>query len=170
MEEEIQLPYIKDPMTPKQEKGLTMVVKGISKRYPFITGYELIEDYKKWQGCLFLILTVDPFKMGEYLNCSLETWWDKSFRDNPQEYDGQSFYSLRSYLPDSCLDFDTASEIKKKMEESLKSMYEHLPEQYIKHYEHTSEALKGNIYKEIPFITGYQLDLSDIPSVDNFST
>ena len=61
--EEIQVPYEKDDITPKEEKGLTMVVKGISKRYPFITGYQLIEDYKK---CIDYCYEQNPDKKYKY--------------------------------------------------------------------------------------------------------
>jgi hypothetical protein len=168
-DEEIKVPYIKDSITPKEEKGLNMIVKGISKKYPFITGWQPIDNYKQWEGCIFLSIKVDPFKMGEYFKCPLPSWWDKSFKNTPQEYDGQKFYSLRSYLPDSCLDWDTAYKIRTKMEESLQLMYEHLPEQYSKYYTHTSESIKGMVFKEKPFVSEFILDLSDIKSVDNLS-
>jgi hypothetical protein len=112
-------------------------------------------------------IKVDPFKMGEYFKCPLSRWWDISFKSNPQDYDGQKFYSLRTYLPDSCLDWDTAYKIRTKMEESLQLMYEHLPEQYSKYYAHTSKTIEGRIFKEKPFVSEFTLDLSDIPSVDN---
>jgi len=168
-DEEIKVPYVKDSITPKEEKGLTMIVKGISKKYPFITGWQPIDSYKQWEGCIFMSIKVDPFKMGEYFKCPLSRWWDISFKNNPQEYNGQKFYSLRSYLPDSCLDPDTAYKIKMKMEESLQLMYEHIPEQYSKYYTHTSESIKGRIFKEKPFVSEFTLDLSDITSVDNLS-
>ena len=168
-EEEIKVPYIKEDITPKEHRGLTMVVKGISKKYPFITGWQPIDNFEQWEGCIFLNLKIDPYKLGEYFKCPISRWWDISFKNNPQEYNGQKFYSLRSYLPDTCLDFDTAYKIKTKMEESLQLMYEHLPEQYSKYYLHTSKVIEGRTYKEKPFISEFTLDLSDIKSVDNLS-
>lgn len=163
MEEENEITYVKDDITPKEEKGLNMVVKGISKKYPFITGWQPVDNYKLWEGCIFLNLKVDPYKLGEYFNCPLSTWWDKSFKDNPQEYDGQRLYVFRSYLQDdSCLDLDTEYNIKKKMEESLQLMYEIIPEQYSKYYTHTTESIKGMVFKEKPFISEFIMDLSNV--------
>ena len=169
MEDEIKTPNIKDEITPKEHKGLTMIIKGLSKKYPFITVWKPIDGYRNWEGCIFMTLMIDPYKLGEHFKCPLLNWWGESFKNNPQEYDGQKFYSLKSYLPDGCLDYDTANNIKKKMEESLQLMYEHFPEQYSKYYTHTSEVLKGYKYKEKPFISEFKLDLSDVKSVDKLS-
>lgn len=163
-------PNIKNEITPKERKGIDMVVKGIVKRYPFVTGWEPIINYRDWEGVLFVNLIVNPFKLSEYFNCPLTNMWNITFKNNPQDYNGQRFYSLRSYLLDSCLQYDDAFKVKMKMEESFQNLYEHLPEQYSKFYIHqNSEVIKGYRYKEKPFISEYTLDLSDIVSVDNLS-
>ena len=155
---------IKEPLTPKEIKGVTMTVKGLARKYDFITGWELIDGYRDWEGCLFLNLKVDPYKLGEYFNCNVKRYWDKSFRQDPQYYNGKDFLSLKVYLEEGCITYETAVSTTIQMEQTIQLFYNGLPDNYKKTYSNiTSEIIRGRVYDEKPFISQYLLDLNNIP-------
>jgi hypothetical protein len=43
----------------KQLKGINLTIKGVAKKYPFITGWELNDNWDKWFSLVIINLIVD---------------------------------------------------------------------------------------------------------------
>lgn len=115
-------------LTPNEIKGVDLCVKGLKKKYTFITGWDTVEDYTKYNNVLFITITVDYYKLSDYygLNIRENMKWYMDKKD--PEWWGNDFYSLLSYM-DIPEGSELSYEIRAQMNERLNLLYEALPEE-----------------------------------------
>jgi hypothetical protein len=117
-------------LTDKQIRGIDLVVKSVSKKYPFILGWEFTETWKKYHYHLYINLYVDWKLISEFYNQPLRDFYIKY----PEEVSGGA--TLFSYL-----DFDKSvttqdSFFEKGYNEGMKikslmeNLYNGLPEEF----------------------------------------
>ena len=108
--------------------GINIIVKGASKKYPFIVGWELPSNAEKYEFTTYINLLVSPNKLKEYFNKELK----KSFYSNESS-------SLSSFFvtPDPWEEkekweeeFEYFYNIKKEIQRYLRSYYDAVPEEY----------------------------------------
>jgi len=58
-----------------QMKGINLVVKALSKKFPFVTGWELSDRWDIYFNIIFINLIVDLEKVGEYYNVDISNYW-----------------------------------------------------------------------------------------------
>ena len=152
---------IKDELTPKEIKGLDIVVKGATKKYPFIKGWELHPDYRTYKGVLFVTLKLNPFTFGEWYGCEVTDFWKRDLIEGGY-YSDKMYYSLGTYLDDKCVDGDEVYKIKTEISEKLNSLYNMLPKQYISTYMFTPSFTETKPYPMIQTIiaSDYRVDLT----------
>lgn len=115
-------------LTPNEIKGVDLCVKGLKKKYTFITGWDTVEDYTKYNNVLFITITVDYYKLSDYygLNIRENMKWYMDKKD--PEWWGNDFYSLLSYM-DIPEGSELSYDIRAQMNERLNLLYEALPEE-----------------------------------------
>jgi hypothetical protein len=117
-------------LTDKQIRGIDLVVKSVSKKYPFILGWEFTETWKKYHYHLYINLYVDWKLISEFYNQPLRDF----YINYPEQVGGGA--SLFSYL-----DFDKSvatqdSFFEKGYNEGMKikslmeNLYNGLPEEF----------------------------------------
>ena len=79
-------------LTEKQRRGIDLVVKSASKKYPFILGWELFPDWQKYDAHLYLDLYVDWNLISQYYNEPINPY----YVEYPEAIDKTS--SLFTYL------------------------------------------------------------------------
>ena len=50
-------------LTPNETRGVDLIVKSLKKKYNFITGWDVEDDYMKYDNTLFIKLTIDSEKV-----------------------------------------------------------------------------------------------------------
>lgn len=144
----------------KQEKGIDLVVKSVSKKFPFIKGWVLNEVKEDGYMIIFIDLYVD---LEEYLknfdlypSSFIQRYSDKS------DIKGVSLWHWGSEEPDGVYvgagneEYvkygETAKRINDHIREILKDRYEQLPEEYqlrfyndIRRYETPASLLNFNL-------------------------
>lgn len=129
-------------LTDKQIRGIDLVVKSISKKYPFILGWEFTETWKKYHYHLYINLYVDWKLISEFYNQPLRDYYINHFEDVSN---GASLFSY--------LDFDKSvttqdSFFEKGYNEGMKikslmgNLYNGLPEEFQVFFIH--EGVLGN--------------------------
>lgn len=129
-------------LTDKQIRGIDLVVKSISKKYPFILGWEFTETWKKYHYHLYINLYVDWKLISEFYNQPLRDF----YINYPEQVGGGA--SLFSYLDFDKLVTTQDSFFEKGYNEGMKikslmgNLYNGLPEEFQVFFTHV--GLLGN--------------------------
>lgn len=111
----------------KQIKGIDISIKSVAKKFPFITGWGITDDYEKYETTLYIFLTINNKKLQEYLN--IDTDLRVNFVDKSSallvnfdwgEYESEKWDKIGE------ISYNTAKEISNQMRE----FYKNLPEEY----------------------------------------
>ena len=122
-----------------------MMIKSISKRYPFIIGWKPSEDFLEYDTMLNIDFMIDYDKLAKFFNAETDETW-KRIIENEGPYSmyslgGPFSYDKFPHIKD--LSYDTSA----KIEELLTAMNHELPEGFSITY--TYENFRGD-YVDIP--------------------
>jgi len=127
-------------LTEKQIRGIDLVVKSASKKYPFILGWELFPDWEKYDAHLYIDLYVDWNLISQYYNEPIRPF----YAERPEIVLGKTS-SLFSYLgseyswEDSLgrdKHFQTGYNHGVQIKNLIINLYQALPEEYQIYYSH----------------------------------
>ena len=115
-----------EQLTKKQLRALDMMIKSISKRYPFIIGWEPSEDFLQYDTMLNIDFKVDYDKLAKFFNADPDETW-KRIIENEGPYPTYSLggpfdYDKYPHIKD--LSFNTTE----SMERILTTINEELPD------------------------------------------
>ena len=115
-----------EQLTKKQLRALDMMIKSISKRYPFIIGWEPSEDFLLYDTMLNIDFKVDYDKLAKFFNADPDETW-KRIIENEGPYPTYSLggpfdYDKYPHIKD--LSFNTTE----SMERILTTINEELPD------------------------------------------
>lgn len=124
-------------LTEKQIRGVDLVVKSASKKYPFILGWDYFDEWKKWDSMFYIDLYVDWSLASQFYN--------ETFRQYYIDYPETVFSdtsALFAFFEDSIGDkhknFMNGYNAGRKLKTFVSSLYEALPEEFQRHYVHES--------------------------------
>ena len=134
-----------EQLTKKQLRALDMMIKSISKRYPFIIGWKPSEDFLEYDTMLNIDFMIDYDKLAKFFNAETDETW-KRIIENEGPYPmyslgGPFSYDKFPHIKD--LSYDTSA----KIEELLTAMNHELPEGFSITY--TYENFRGD-YVDVP--------------------
>ena len=115
-----------EQLTKKQLRALDMMIKSLSKRYPFIIGWKPSEDFLLYDTMLNIDFKVDYDKLAKFFNADKEDSW-KRIIENEGPYPMYSLggpfdYDKYPHIKD--LSYDTSENI----ERILTTINEELPD------------------------------------------
>lgn len=116
-----------EQLTKKQERALDKMIKAISRRFPFITGWKPSEDFLTYDTMLNIDFMVDYDKLAKFFDADTDKGWKRILDNEGGTY---SMYSLGGpfnydkYPHIKDLSYDTST----KIEELLTNMNQELPE------------------------------------------
>jgi hypothetical protein len=116
---------LRDPLTPKQIKGLDLVVKGVSKKFPYIVGWEKSEVFEKYQTQMFIDLIVDMTKLSEYFDKSIKYYWVEDLEVGRRDFGGGIYF-----LNDNDDVENVALQNKKIIESRIDESFKLLPKEF----------------------------------------
>jgi len=130
-----------EQLTKKQLRALDMMIKSISKRYPFIIGWEPSEDFLLYDTMLNIDFKVDYDKLAKFFNADPDETW-KRIIDNEGPYPTYSLggpfdYDKYPHIKD--LSFNTTE----SMERILTTINQELPEDMTITYQY--ENFRGEL-------------------------
>jgi len=117
-------------LTPKQKRGLELVLKTLMKKYNFINGWELIRDWGKWATTFYFNLDVNIYKLSEFYNKPIDEY-NKIKIDNGEVIETTSLFSIVRTTNPGEQDRDDAYNEKKNMQNFLNQLYENLPDDMV---------------------------------------
>ena len=123
-----------------------MMIKSISKRYPFIIGWKPSEDFLEYDTMLNIDFMIDYDKLAKFFNAETDETWKRIIDSEGGTYSmyslgGPFSYDKFPHIKD--LSYDTSA----KIEELLTTMNAELPEGFSITY--TYENFRGD-YVDIP--------------------
>ena len=125
-----------EQLTKKQERALDKMIKAISRRFPFIVGWNASEDFLRYDTMLNIDFIIDIDKLGEFFKTEPEPYYRRVIdKDGPYEvYSlGSPFdYDKNPHIKD--ISYDTSA----KIEELLTTMNHDLPEGFSITYPYTN--------------------------------
>jgi len=113
------------PLSPNQIKGIDLVVKGVSKKYPFIIGWEKSEVFEKYQSQMFINLIVDMVKVSEYYNGEIKPYWVEDLEIGRNDTSCGTFY-LKNH--EEIQEVSYAN--RRNLEKRVNDIYKSLPKEY----------------------------------------
>lgn len=137
---------INHDLTEKQLRGLDLIVKGTSKKFPFINGWSLADDYRNYRATLYIDLYIDYPKMAEFLGYKIHSSVMKRYLDGKLELSSSSLSPFLATLEDEyplwgeekqTEIFEAGYELHVKIKEMLNKLYNNLPDDYVLTYETT---------------------------------
>jgi hypothetical protein len=111
----------------KQMKGINLAVKALAKKFPFVTGWELSDNWDRHFNLININLIVDLEKVGEYYNVEINDYWIG--RWNSDEVEDTSYILSTAYKTDLDNLVET-NKIRKKMDD----IYSSLPDDFCMFY------------------------------------
>ena len=116
-----------EQLTKKQYRALDIMIKSLSKRYPFIIGWKPSEDFLKYDTMLNIDFMVDYKKLADFFNADTDNSWKKIIDDEGGSYPTYSLggpfnYDKFPHIKD--LSYNTSENI----ERILTDINEELPE------------------------------------------
>jgi len=119
-----------EQLTKKQERALDKMIKAVSRRFPFITGWKPSEDFLAYDTMLNIDFIIDVDKLGEFFKTEPEPYYRRVIdSDGPYEvYSlGSPFdYDKNPHIKD--LSYDTSAKIEELHNSSLHyPLYRGLP-------------------------------------------
>lgn len=131
-----------EQLTKKQERALDKMIKVISRRFPFITGWKPSEDFLTYDTMLNIDFIIDYDKLAKFFGADTDKGWKRILDNEGGTY---SMYSLGGpfnydkYPHVKDLSYDTSA----KIEELLTNMNQELPEGFSITYPY--ENFRGEI-------------------------
>jgi hypothetical protein len=116
-----------EQLNKKQLRALDLMIKSLSKRYPFIVGWEPSEDFLRYDTMLNIDFKVDIDKLAKFFNAETDESWKRIIQDEGGSYPAYTLGGLFNYdkyphIKD--LSYDTSENI----ERILTDINEELPE------------------------------------------
>lgn len=143
--------------TPKQIRGIDLVVKSMSKKYPYVKGWKFDEEYDRWPTTLYIDIFVNWKEYGEVNGYRFRNYYEKNYDNtssllkSPAPY---VFFDLDEFNKEEREIFiNKGYEDTKKFKTTLMSLYEKLPDEFLIKYEYS--LLTG---QEIINTVGLQVD------------
>jgi hypothetical protein len=131
-----------------QLKGINLVIKGVAKRYNFITGWELAKDWDKYSSMLLINLIVDLDKVGEYYDVKMQDYWLEEWKSD----DFVESHYILNLSEERTLD---SGEEKSKLDKKINVVYEMIPDNLSAFYEFESDGRKRD-YKCLIRVSQFQ--------------
>ena len=116
-----------EQLTKKQERALDKMIKVISRRFPFITGWKPSEDFLNYDTMLNIDFIIDYDKLAKFFDAESDGYWKKIIDDNGGSYPTYSLggpFNYDKYPHIKDLSYDTTE----KIERLLTNMNQELPE------------------------------------------
>lgn len=135
-----------EQLTKKQERALDKMIKAVSRRFPFITGWKPSPDFLTYDTMLNIDFIVDYDKLAKFFDAESDSYWKKIIDDNGGSYSTYSLggpFNYETYPHIKDLSYDTSA----KIEELLTNMNQELPEGFSITY--TYENFRGD-YVDVP--------------------
>jgi hypothetical protein len=117
-----------EQLNKKQLRALDMMIKAISRKYPFIIGWEPSEDFLKYDTMLNIDFKVDYEKLAKFFNAETDETWKRIIGDEGGSYPTYSLggpFNYDKYPHIKDLSFNTTENI----ERILTDINEELPEE-----------------------------------------
>lgn len=122
-------------LTPSQIKGINLVVKSASKKFPFIKGWEFTKDYNRYKTQIYINLYVDWEEAASFYGRKLNPFYKK---DNNKESGGILTFmrdNLNVTGPEFNAHIEESFSETRKIKGFLEEIYKHLPENMIPTWE-----------------------------------
>ncbi len=105
----------------KQIRGLDLVVKALTKSYPFIKGWNFYKE--TYTSVIFLSLTININELTKYVKGTLEPYWKEKLKTEP--YDA---YLLGAIISDIPVENDVVK-LRQTIEDKARNLYDSLPDE-----------------------------------------
>ena len=120
-------------LTPNEIRGIDLIVKSLKKKYNFITGWDVEDDYMKYDNTLFIKLTIDSEKVSDYYGFRIRPIIKRLMDEKDDYWYGKSISNPTVYL-DLPEGNDYGYKSKVHMNEIANTLYKQLPEQLQRRY------------------------------------
>ena len=133
-------------ITPNETRGIDLIVKALKKKYNFITGWSLENNYMEYDNTLFINLIIDIEKVSDYYGFRIRPTMKRLMDDRDPDWYGRSVYNPTVYL-DLPEGNDDGYQSKKHMNEISNILYKQLPQQLQRTYIFRTSS--GRVYEHL---------------------
>ena len=134
-------------ITPNERRGVDLVIKALKKKYNFIKGWNVDDEYREYNNTLFINLIVDLDKVSDYFGLRVRPTIKKLFDERQPEWYGRDVYALTAYLEEP-QGYEEGYNTKQHMIELAQTLYKQLPPQLQRTYLYTY----SDIHTEFPVV------------------
>lgn len=148
-----------EDFTKNQIRGIDLSVKATSKKYPFIKGWRLSDDYKKYNSALYIFIIVDFDEVLKFYNKRWNPFWEK-IMERDKYLDSALLLTFSDELdinkmntPEGEKFMNESYHETKNIEKYINNLYKSLPEELkIKTYFHSSYIEEVNEHPTMIYI------------------
>jgi hypothetical protein len=134
-------------LTPNETRGVDLIVKSLMKKYKFIQGWSIDDEYMKYDNTLFIHLLVDYDMVSDYFGMRIRPSIKNLLNLKDPEWWGKEIYSLTAFLEEP-EGYTGGYDTKTRMRDLAEHLYQQLPPQLQRTY--IFESFRGE--EEIPVV------------------
>jgi hypothetical protein len=133
-------PYRVGDFGENQLKGINLSMKALRKRYKFITGWQLNEEWDKSPVSVRIDIIVDFKKVGEYYNVEMDEWWIEHSKIKPID---TAYILSFAEVRENNRDYEETKAIRNYLNE----IYEIIPDEFSTFWGHEGEIYGESVVK-----------------------
>lgn len=149
----------KKDLSPNIRKGFDLTIKSLKRKYNFVLGWEVVDNFDEYDNVSFIDIAIDYDKVSDYFGVPIRPFAKEQLKERNPEYIGRTLFSLDGYLT-SPVGWEESRNTKKQMEKWCEFFYKQLPPEYQRHYLYTSpfgtEQPIPSSFKLMNFIIDYR--------------
>lgn len=114
--------------TKDQLKGLSLTVKGMSKKYKFVKNWEFTDDFESYNSILYLNIYIDVDILSEFVGIEVDDFYKRQILNDPENAEYNRLFGPLKYDYQNKEIAEKSSQMKEDMITYMNDTYSMFPE------------------------------------------
>ena len=122
------MPSRDNNFTKEQIKGISLTIKGLSKKYKFVKNWEFTDDFEKYNSILYLNLYIDIDVLSEFAGIEVDDFYRRQILNDPENAEYVRLFGPLNYDYQNKEIAEKSARIKEDMVTYMNETYSMFPE------------------------------------------
>lgn len=114
--------------TKEQIKGISLTIKGLSKKYKFVKNWEFTDDFESYNSILYLNIYIDADILSEFVGIEVDDYYRDRILKHPEYAEYNRLFGLLKYNFKDKEIVEKSSQMKEDMITYMNDTYSMFPE------------------------------------------
>ena len=122
------MPYRDNNFTKEQIKGISLTIKGLSKKYKFVKNWEFTDDFESYNSILYLNIYIDVDILSEFVGIEVDDFYKRQILNDPENAEYNRLFGPLKYDYQNKEIAEKSARIKEDMVTYMNETYSMFPE------------------------------------------